>query len=176
MAVCAGVATMTLTIGALRPLSLAVRRLSAVHFPIPARSVAALLVMTSCVVLVGRTRPSTATVPPPIVRLTDDARNGDAGGEPPMAAPVAPEASASAGSGAVVRSVSPDSRIDTYVVQIGDSLWRIAERILLARNQGRVTSADIGRFWPSIYETNRGLIGDNPNLIFPGQMLEIPEV
>lgn len=176
LVVCAGVATITLTLGALRSLLLAARRLSAVRIPIPARSIASLLVMTSCVVLVGRTRPSTATVPPPIVRLTDSAQAGDADGEPSVAVPVLPEEPARAGSGPAVHPASSDSRHDTYIVRVGDSLWRIAERTLLARNEGSVASADIGRFWPSIYEANRVLIGDDPNLIFPGQMLEIPEV
>ena len=37
------------------------------------------------------------------------------------------------------------------------------------------SNAEIARFWPAIYEANRGTIGENPNLIFPGQRLVIPE-
>jgi len=50
-----------------------------------------------------------------------------------------------------------------YVVQRGDSLWRIAKRYY-----GR------GSQWPKIFEANRDRI-ENPNLIFPDQELRIPD-
>lgn len=31
------------------------------------------------------------------------------------------------------------------------------------------------RFWPSIYNANKGVIGSNPDLIYPGQQLLIPK-
>lgn len=51
----------------------------------------------------------------------------------------------------------------TYRVVSGDMLWTIAMRFL-----GR------GERWPEIYNLNRGVIGGNPNLIFPGQLFKIP--
>jgi len=51
----------------------------------------------------------------------------------------------------------------TYVVKSGDSLSKIAKEVL----------GDAKR-WPEIYEANKALIGDNPNLIHPGQKLVIP--
>jgi nucleoid-associated protein YgaU len=51
----------------------------------------------------------------------------------------------------------------TYVVQSGDSLSKIAKELL----------GDAKR-WPEIYEANKALVGDNPNLIHPGQKLIIP--
>lgn len=51
----------------------------------------------------------------------------------------------------------------TYVVVKGDSLSKIAQR-----QYGKASS------WPRIYEANRGIIKD-PNLIYPGQELRIPE-
>jgi nucleoid-associated protein YgaU len=30
--------------------------------------------------------------------------------------------------------------------------------------------------WMIIYEANKDVIGDNPNIIVPGQVLEIPEI
>jgi len=176
MALCAGVATITLTFGVLRSLPAAARRLTAVHIPLPARSIAAVLLMTSVAVLLARPRPGAATVPPPIVRLTDGAQISDGVGELPASEPVSPEAVAPGGPAPRVRSIAADSRGDTYVVRAGDSLWRIAERTLAARNGDSVTSADIARFWPVVYQANRALIGADPNLIFPGQTLQLPEV
>ena len=47
----------------------------------------------------------------------------------------------------------------TYVVQKGDTLSGIASKF--------------GTTWQSIYEKNKAVIGDNPNLIIPGQVLII---
>jgi nucleoid-associated protein YgaU len=50
-----------------------------------------------------------------------------------------------------------------YVVQSGDSLWKIAEKFLGDGNR-----------WKEIFEANKDKIED-PNLIYPGQELVIPE-
>ncbi len=52
---------------------------------------------------------------------------------------------------------------DTYTVQSGDSLSKIAQR------QYGSASA-----WTKIYNANKTTIGDNPDLIKPGQKLTIP--
>ena len=51
---------------------------------------------------------------------------------------------------------------DTYVVQEGDSLSKIAKRVY-----GNANS------WRKIFEANRDSI-ENPDLIYPGQTLKIP--
>jgi hypothetical protein len=51
-----------------------------------------------------------------------------------------------------------------YVVKAGDNLSKIAKQ-----HYGDE------RLWPRIYEANRAIIGKNPNLIHPGQKLEIPK-
>lgn len=51
-----------------------------------------------------------------------------------------------------------------YTVQAGDSLSKIA---LEAYGDGSEA------FWRLIYNANRELIGDNPNLIQPGMVLHI---
>jgi nucleoid-associated protein YgaU len=52
--------------------------------------------------------------------------------------------------------------IGIYTVQSGDSLWAIATRFLGDGNK-----------WRNIYNLNKGVIGPNPNLIRPGQVLMI---
>ena len=51
---------------------------------------------------------------------------------------------------------------DTYVVQKGDSLSKIAKRVYGNAND-----------WRKIFEANRDNI-ENPDLIYPGQTLKIP--
>lgn len=51
----------------------------------------------------------------------------------------------------------------TYTVKRGDTLWAIAKRTLGS-----------GSRWKEIYNANINLIGKNPDLIYPGQVLRIP--
>ena len=64
---------------------------------------------------------------------------------------------------------------DGYVVQPGDSLWAIACRTLEARIGSDPTNEEVDRFWRLIYEVNRDLVGADPDLIFAGQRLVLPE-
>ena len=61
-----------------------------------------------------------------------------------------------------------------HEVTLGDSLWCIAANTLERRTGSPPLSSEIARFWPLIYSTNREMIGDDPNLILPGQRLVIP--
>jgi len=56
---------------------------------------------------------------------------------------------------------------DTYVVRPGDSLWSIARA-----HPGATGSVD--RRWRAIWEANRDVVGDDPDLILPGQALRLP--
>lgn len=57
------------------------------------------------------------------------------------------------------------------VVHRGDSLWSIA-----ARHLGPdASAAETARAWPLWFEANRDLIGDDPDLILPGQVLRVPD-
>lgn len=58
---------------------------------------------------------------------------------------------------------SPQPSGSTYTVVEGDTLWDIA-----ATHLGDATR------WPEIYSLNQGVIGDNPDLIYPGQELQLP--
>jgi nucleoid-associated protein YgaU len=57
------------------------------------------------------------------------------------------------------------------VVRAGDSLWRLAERGLSAPASARAVSVR----WHAIYRRNRGVIGPDPDLIHPGQVLKTPK-
>jgi LysM repeat protein len=63
----------------------------------------------------------------------------------------------------VPHSGTPYAGSQTYVVQNGDSLSKIAKQYY-----GKA------ELWRRIYERNQKVIGSNPNLIYPGQALVIP--
>lgn len=56
------------------------------------------------------------------------------------------------------------------IVRRGDTLWTIAARTLPTGAR----TADIVNSWHRWYQVNRGVIGDDPNLIRPGQRLKRP--
>jgi hypothetical protein len=55
-----------------------------------------------------------------------------------------------------------DTKLVRYTVKSGDTLQKIARRFLGSTSR-----------WKEIYDDNRKVIGSNPNLIFPGQVLTI---
>ncbi|MDX6375444.1 MAG: hypothetical protein QOD98_4432 [Nocardioidaceae bacterium] len=62
-------------------------------------------------------------------------------------------------------------RHPTVVVRPGDTLWGLAERDLpTPATDRRVTSR-----WHAVYRRNRGVIGPDPDLIRPGQVLSLPK-
>jgi resuscitation-promoting factor RpfA len=62
------------------------------------------------------------------------------------------------------------SYVESYVVRRGDALWDIAARHLGVS----ATAADVAREWPRWYDANRAVIGDDPALIRPGELLVPP--
>ncbi|MDO5060396.1 MAG: LysM peptidoglycan-binding domain-containing protein [Actinomycetaceae bacterium] len=57
----------------------------------------------------------------------------------------------------------------TWQVSPGDCLWSIAKQHL-----GTEDLYLINNYWHTIWDANREVIGDNPNLIYPGQVLTLP--
>lgn len=55
-------------------------------------------------------------------------------------------------------------------VKVGDSLWRIAARSL----PPGASDGEIERTWHRWYAANRAVIGDDPDLLLPGQLLMPP--
>ena len=66
------------------------------------------------------------------------------------------------------RSVStrPSAQPRVHVVRRGESLWSIAEATCAAD--------DPDQRWRAIWAANRDVIGDDPDLILPGQRLRLP--
>jgi LysM repeat protein len=65
---------------------------------------------------------------------------------------------------------APTAHTDTVVVAPGDTLWHIAQRAL-GDDAG---AADIASAWPAWYANNAEVIGDDPDLLQPGQVLHAP--
>src|SRR6266571_4801912 len=57
-----------------------------------------------------------------------------------------------------------------YIVKPRDSLWTISHQFLGAH----ATTAEIASAWPQLFALNRRTIGQDPNLIRPGEALRIP--
>jgi nucleoid-associated protein YgaU len=57
----------------------------------------------------------------------------------------------------------------SVVVRRGDTLWAIAERDLPAD----AGAEEISERWHAVYRRNRGVVGPDPDLIRPGQVLKL---
>jgi nucleoid-associated protein YgaU len=68
------------------------------------------------------------------------------------------------------RPAAHDRSAETVRVRTGDSLWLLAARRLGPDADAR----QIGAEWPRWYGANRAVIGPDPDLIIPGQVLHAP--
>lgn len=62
------------------------------------------------------------------------------------------------------------STIDTVTVRRGDTLWSIAARHL----GSGASDSEVAAEWPLWFAANRGVIGDDPDVVLPGQLLRAP--
>jgi hypothetical protein len=86
----------------------------------------------------------------------------------PAASATAAPAFASAPPGNAAEATPRQAEV---VVRAGDSLWRIAARHL----DPLASPAQIAAAWPGWYAANRDVVGPDPGLIHPGQVLSRPE-
>jgi hypothetical protein len=70
----------------------------------------------------------------------------------------------------------PVSSAATHEVEAGESLWSIARDTLVAARGQEPDDAVLHTYWGTLIEHNRGRLADaaNPDLIFPGQVFELP--
>jgi len=74
------------------------------------------------------------------------------------------------------QAAPPTARPDrVHTVVAGDNLWTIARAELVARGH-TPDAATIARYWHAVIERNRpSLRSHDPNLIFPGEVVALPE-
>ena len=63
---------------------------------------------------------------------------------------------------------------ETWVVEAGDHLWAIAAETVADRT-GHTDDETVGAYWQRLIEANRHVVGNDPDLIHPGQVIELPE-
>ena len=69
-----------------------------------------------------------------------------------------------------LRDQRPGGQSTEVTVRPGDSLWSVSS----ARLGPYASDVDVALDWPRIYQANRDIIGANPNLLRPGQVLQLP--
>ncbi|MFC7727090.1 LysM peptidoglycan-binding domain-containing protein [Nocardioides sp. GCM10028917] len=104
--------------------------------------------------------------------LPAHASGGD-GAEVLAGLPLPERAVAPATSATSATSAHPDAPAaapgeDPYVVRSGDSLWSIARA-------HPASGTDVEARWRAIWRHNRDVVGDDPDLIHPGQALRLPD-
>lgn len=87
-----------------------------------------------------------------------------------VGAPLAPQAPGTPRAPAPPPGTPAPPAQGTVTVAAGDSLWRIAaDHLPEGAGAGEIAAA-----WPRLYEANRDIVGADPALIIPGQVLTIP--
>ena len=72
--------------------------------------------------------------------------------------------------GRPLRQQQPGALPAEVTVRPGDSLWSLSS----ARLGPFASDIDVALDWPLIYQANRDIIGGDPNLLRPGQVLQLP--
>lgn len=61
----------------------------------------------------------------------------------------------------------------TWIVEPGDHLWAIARRTLVTHGLP-IDDASVTTYWRELITANTSLLGDDPDLIHPGQVVRLP--
>lgn len=89
----------------------------------------------------------------------------------------APPATAPPATATEVAHEQPGPQAATATVQPGDHFWGIAEQALSDAWGRQPTDAELAPYWRRLIEHNRHRLADptNPDLLFPGQVVALPE-
>ena len=134
----------------------------ALSLPVVRRAVRALLGVGVLGGSLLASPPAPAGASVPVMRRLDD----HAPVPPPPPAPPAPAPATDA----------PPSPAGEWTVRPGDHFWRIAEEVLARQRQHPPTDAETDPYWRRLVAANRDRLADrdNPDLLFPGQVLVVP--
>src|SRR5439155_2424060 len=92
---------------------------------------------------------------------------------PPLPSP--PPAPAAAPAPTTSRVSTTSRASTTWTVARGDSFWRIAKATLSAAWGRPPADREVVPYWHEVVAANRGRLHDrDPDLIFPGQVFELP--
>ncbi len=73
-----------------------------------------------------------------------------------------------------VDGASDAAVLHNWIVQPGDHLWGIAAATVAERG-GAVDHMTVTRYWLKLIEFNSDAVGDDPDLIYPGQVIRLPD-
>lgn len=68
----------------------------------------------------------------------------------------------------------PAAPVTAVVVRAGDTLWALATADLARGSQHPATDAEVAAHVVGLHRANRAVIGGDPDLILPGQRLQLP--
>lgn len=117
----------------------------------------------------GPARPDTDN-PPAVAAAWVPTGGASAGGTDPHWTPTPPPVDPRTLAARQLRTPGPAPETSEVTVRAGDSLWSIC-----AAQLGPLASdVDIALAWPRLYQANRDVIGGDPGLLHPGQVLRMP--
>ncbi|KQN95209.1 hypothetical protein ASE96_03255 [Arthrobacter sp. Leaf69] len=157
--------------GFMRRLALAAVGLQLLTAPLATASPAPSMSTASSLPVAASPAPSASAA---WTRTPDPAATGAPPGAPAVAhpqwRPLPPVIEPGPLAGGPRRLQQPAGRGVEVTVRSGDSLWGLSA----ARLGPYASDVDIALDWPRIYRANRDVIGDNPHLLRPGQVLRVP--
>ncbi len=70
----------------------------------------------------------------------------------------------------------PTPALDQWEIRAGDHLWLVAREVLIDVSGVEPCEREIARYWRRLIDHNRDrlVVPDNPDLVYPGQVLELP--
>jgi nucleoid-associated protein YgaU len=73
---------------------------------------------------------------------------------------------------------SPPPTVREHTVRPGEHLWAIAEQVVTAHAGAAPTHDEVALYWRRLIAINRDRLADpaNPDLVFPGQRFELPDL